>query len=66
MYSRNDGNVNRTDLIDLCPAVLYQLSKKECQKENKEIEVKDTGKENPSRGMLYQLIILTFESTNVF
>lgn len=57
MYSRNDGNVNRTDLIDLCPAVLYQLSKKECQKGKKEIkEDEDTGKENPSRGMFFALI----------
>lgn len=53
MYSKDDGTVNRTDFIDLCPAVLYQLSKKECQVSGKE-EVKEEeseGKEDPTKGM---------------
>lgn len=55
MYSRNDGNINRTDLIELCPAVLYQMTKQKCHAEVKkeihgEEEEEEEGKENPSRG----------------
>ena len=54
MYSRNDGNINKTDLMELCPAVLYQLTKEQCHgkvkdvNENKEEEPEE--KENPTRG----------------
>ena len=53
MYSRNDGNVNKTDFVDLCPAVLYQLSKKECHVSSNEEEKEDDGKgkTDPKKGM---------------
>jgi hypothetical protein len=53
MYSRNDGNLNKTDLIQLCPAVLYQMTKQPCHAKQKDIvtaEEDDTGKEEPARG----------------
>jgi ferredoxin-like protein FixX len=52
MYSRNDGNINKTDLIALCPAVLYQMTKQQCHAEVKKVvdDEEDTGKENPTRG----------------
>ena len=53
MYSRNDGNINKTDLLELCPAVLYQLSKKQCHAQEKKVaeDEEDTRKEKPARGM---------------
>ena len=54
MYSRNDGNINKTDLIQLCPAMLYQMTKQEChakEKMTEEEEEEETGKEKPVRGM---------------
>ena len=53
MYSKNDGNINKTDLIDLCPAIVYQMTKKPCRAEKKDsatVEEDDTGKEHPARG----------------
>ena len=53
MYSRNDGNINKTDLIQLCPAMLYQMTKQEChaKEEKRTDEEEQTGKEQPARGM---------------
>ena len=53
MYSRNDGNINKTDLLELCPAVLYQLSKKQCHAREKKVaeDEEDTSKEKPARGI---------------
>ena len=53
MYSRNDGNINKTDLMQLCPAVLYQMTKQQCHAEHHEkVEKQEhVGKEDPGRGM---------------
>ena len=56
MYSRNDGNINKTDLMELCPAVLYQMTKQQCHGEVKDSvndEEEDSGKENPTRGIIH-------------
>lgn len=53
MYSRNDGNINKTDLMELCPAILYQMTKQKCRtKIQREIheEEEEEGKENPTKG----------------
>ncbi|CAB4005049.1 Hypothetical predicted protein, partial [Paramuricea clavata] len=36
IYSKNDGLVDKADLADFCPAVLYELSKHECQRKAEE------------------------------
>ena len=53
MYSRNDGNINKTDLIQLCPAMLYLMTKQECHAKEEKMaeEEEETGKEKPVRGM---------------
>ena len=55
MYSRNDGNINKTDLMELCPAVLYQMTKQQCHGEVKDSvnDEEDSGKENPTRGIIH-------------
>ena len=55
MYSRNDGNINKTDLMQLCPAMLYQMTKQQCHAKEKKVadeeEEEEMGKEDPARGM---------------
>ncbi|XP_028393678.1 zinc transporter ZIP14-like isoform X1 [Dendronephthya gigantea] len=64
MYSRNDGTINRTDLLELCPAVLYQLTKKPCHAKETEVVEKeeDTGKENPTRAWGFGFLFVTIIS----
>ncbi|CAB4010614.1 zinc transporter ZIP14-like [Paramuricea clavata] len=64
MYSRNDGNINKTDLMALCPAVLYQMTKQQCHAEEKKVvdDEEDTGKENPTRAWGYGFLFVTIIS----
>ena len=58
MYSRNDGNINKTDLIQLCPAMLYQMTKQEChaKEETDEEEEEETGNEEAAKGIIRMYI----------
>jgi hypothetical protein len=45
--------VDKTGLADLCPAVLYELSKDECQRQPKQEEEEGGEKEDVGRGVYY-------------
>ena len=65
MYSRNDGNINKTDLMQLCPAMVYQMTKQPCRAEKKDavtLEEDDTGKERPSRAWGFGFLFVTIIS----
>ncbi|XP_046860242.1 uncharacterized protein LOC124453473 [Xenia sp. Carnegie-2017] len=64
MYSRNDGTINKTDLINLCPAMIYQMTKKECNSESIKMldEEKEEGKEKPTRAWGFGFLFVTIIS----
>ncbi|CAB4024193.1 zinc transporter ZIP14-like [Paramuricea clavata] len=59
-YSNNDGMVDKTGLADLCPAILYELSKDACQREAKQEEGnKSGGKEDVGKAWGFGILFVT-------
>ncbi|CAB4005048.1 zinc transporter ZIP14-like, partial [Paramuricea clavata] len=63
IYSKNDGLVDKADLADFCPAVLYELSKHECQRKAEEHHDHDhdehDGNEDAGKAWGYGILFVT-------
>ncbi|CAB3979721.1 zinc transporter ZIP8 [Paramuricea clavata] len=58
-YSNNGGTVNKTGLANLCPAVLYELSKDACQRQPKQEEEEGAEKEDVRRAWGFGFLFVT-------